>query len=93
MNEQELHQVAMCAAQTYADMMVRMAIDQGVAHSSADFGRDVADAYAAARNRLSLTPEERQAEVLRALDVTCAACVVAAAEGHKRRYKANGFVG
>lgn len=56
MNEQEIHQVAMCAAQTFADMMVRTAIDQGETRSSADFGKAVAEAYAAARDGLIRSP-------------------------------------
>jgi hypothetical protein len=56
MTEQEIHQVAMCAAHTYADMMVRMAIDQGETQSSDDFGRAVAEAYAAARGELIRSP-------------------------------------
>lgn len=56
MNEQELHQVAMCAAQTFADMMLERAREGDCLRPCDEFGRAVAKAYAAARDELIRSP-------------------------------------
>jgi hypothetical protein len=69
MSEHEMHEVAMCAARTFADMVVRTTTDSMAdIPSPHDFGEWVADAYIASQARFSLTPEERQNEALKALD-------------------------